>query len=179
MTETKKCSRCGSTVELKYFELNRKGEPFKTCDRCRANKSKPVNFMNCDDDAVYDAIIDEFTSKGGYPTHWLVTKAIENAKHMSLDMLAEYGEYNHEQMKAIWDNITNEDIIKQSGRNINQRGGMTAMQMNFYTFLEVLRLTLAVSDKDNNVDKEAKHIIWTVMKGKISSAWNGVGGWMN
>jgi hypothetical protein len=177
MTETKKCTRCGSTVELKYFELNRKGEPFKTCDRCRNYKSKPVNFMNCDDDKVYDAIIDDFTSKHEYPNYDKVNKIIAENQEMPLQMIAEYGEYNHEQMKAIWDNITNKDIIKQSGKNIDQRGGMDAMQMNFYTFLDVLRPTLNISEKDSHAEKDAKQIIWNVIKGNISSAWDGIGEW--
>ena len=38
MTELRKCSRCRSVIELKYFGINRKGEYFKCCDKCR-NKS--------------------------------------------------------------------------------------------------------------------------------------------
>ena len=38
MAELKKCSRCRSEIELKYFGINRKGEPYKTCETCR-NKS--------------------------------------------------------------------------------------------------------------------------------------------
>ena len=34
MTELRKCSRCRSTIELKHFSLNRKGEHNKTCDGC-------------------------------------------------------------------------------------------------------------------------------------------------
>ena len=35
MSELRKCSRCRSEIELKYFGINRKGEPYKTCDNCR------------------------------------------------------------------------------------------------------------------------------------------------
>ena len=31
----KRCSRCGCTLLLKYFETNRKGELFKLCNGCR------------------------------------------------------------------------------------------------------------------------------------------------
>ena len=34
MTELKKCSRCRSEIELKYFAINRKGEHNKTCETC-------------------------------------------------------------------------------------------------------------------------------------------------
>ena len=30
-----KCSRCRSTILLKYFSINRQGKPYKTCMRCR------------------------------------------------------------------------------------------------------------------------------------------------
>ena len=34
MTELRKCSRCRSEIELKYFAINRKGEHNKTCGTC-------------------------------------------------------------------------------------------------------------------------------------------------
>ena len=34
MAELRKCSRCTSTIELKYFTVNRKGEHYKCCDNC-------------------------------------------------------------------------------------------------------------------------------------------------
>ena len=34
MTELRKCSRCRSVIELKYFGINRKGEYNKTCITC-------------------------------------------------------------------------------------------------------------------------------------------------
>ena len=39
MTELKKCSRCRSEIELKYFAINRKGEHNKTCETC-LNKAR-------------------------------------------------------------------------------------------------------------------------------------------
>ena len=35
MEELKQCARCHSIILLKYFDKNRKGEYFKTCDNCR------------------------------------------------------------------------------------------------------------------------------------------------
>ena len=34
MAELRKCSRCRSEIELKYFAINRKGEHNKTCETC-------------------------------------------------------------------------------------------------------------------------------------------------
>jgi hypothetical protein len=36
----KRCSKCGCTILLKYFSENRKGELFKTCDKCREKGRK-------------------------------------------------------------------------------------------------------------------------------------------
>ena len=36
--ELKTCSRCKSTILLKHFEINRKGEYFKLCNNCRSSK---------------------------------------------------------------------------------------------------------------------------------------------
>ena len=41
MSELRKCSRCTSTIELKYFAINRQGEHYKCCDNCR-NKTPTV-----------------------------------------------------------------------------------------------------------------------------------------
>jgi ribosomal protein L20A (L18A) len=38
MAELRKCSRCTSTIELKYFTINRKGEHYKCCDNCRKKR---------------------------------------------------------------------------------------------------------------------------------------------
>jgi len=38
--ELKTCSRCGCEILLSYFETNRKGELFKTCNKCRNRKDK-------------------------------------------------------------------------------------------------------------------------------------------
>ena len=40
MAELRKCSRCRSDIELKYFGINRKGEPSKTCDTCITKKKQ-------------------------------------------------------------------------------------------------------------------------------------------
>ena len=45
--DLKRCSRCGCTLLLKYFETNRKGELFKLCNGCRGrgdtNAAKETN----------------------------------------------------------------------------------------------------------------------------------------
>ena len=39
MAELRKCSRCTSTIEIKYFSVNRKGEYYKCCDNWRKKRN--------------------------------------------------------------------------------------------------------------------------------------------
>ena len=38
--ELRQCTRCHSTILLEYFETNRKGELYKSCNNCRKNDKK-------------------------------------------------------------------------------------------------------------------------------------------
>ena len=40
MAELRKCGRCRSVTDLKYFGINRKGEHHKTCKTCLDKKRK-------------------------------------------------------------------------------------------------------------------------------------------
>ena len=40
MANLKKCSSCKSEIDNSYFGINRKKEPYNTCDTCRSNKQK-------------------------------------------------------------------------------------------------------------------------------------------
>ena len=105
----------------------------------------------------------------GYPSYDYVSNELIKFD-MTLD--AEYGEYNHEYLKIIWENIDDENIIKTCGENINQRGGFTALQANYYAFLHVMRLAVR-----NNTDKYRDSFIDT--KHTISINWDGIGDWKN
>ena len=52
MANLRKCSRCKSTIDISFFGLNRKTEPYKTCDKCRSIKKKPQPIKRTDIDFV-------------------------------------------------------------------------------------------------------------------------------
>ena len=58
MTELRKCSRCRSEIKIAYVGINRKGEPYKTCDTCR-NKNKHIKVKQeiCKDKTFIDYYI--------------------------------------------------------------------------------------------------------------------------
>ena len=43
--ELKRCSRCGSTMLLEYFERKRKGELLKTWNSCKEKKTPPIDIL--------------------------------------------------------------------------------------------------------------------------------------
>ena len=40
MANLKTCSRCKSEIDISYFGINRKKEPYKTCVNCRSKPKK-------------------------------------------------------------------------------------------------------------------------------------------
>jgi DNA polymerase III epsilon subunit-like protein len=43
MANLRKCTRCKSTIDISYFGMSRKKEPYKTCDNCRNKSDKTSN----------------------------------------------------------------------------------------------------------------------------------------
>ena len=43
MTNLRKCTRCNSEIDISYFGMNRKKEPYKTCDNCRNKHNTTSN----------------------------------------------------------------------------------------------------------------------------------------
>ena len=51
--ELKQCTRCHSNILLQYFELNRKGELFKSCNNCRtAHKHQQAQYRENNKDKI-------------------------------------------------------------------------------------------------------------------------------
>ena len=40
MTNLKRCSRCKSEIDISYLGMNRKKQPYETCDNCRSRTNK-------------------------------------------------------------------------------------------------------------------------------------------
>ena len=46
MANLRKCSRCKSEIDISYFGMNRKKEPYKTCDNCRKKNKQTANIVD-------------------------------------------------------------------------------------------------------------------------------------
>ena len=57
MTELRKCSRCRSEIELKYFSINRKGEHHKTCETCLSKNRNHVKKKKEEDRVIPNEIM--------------------------------------------------------------------------------------------------------------------------
>ena len=122
-------------------------------------------------------IILRFIKDNPYPSYEQVIEIIKNDKTMEdiyLDMLAEYGEQNHQWIKEIYENIMKEELVKHNGNSINERGGMTTMHCNYYTVISVLRYLIQqrAPMKDYDVN-----LIWYNIRNILSSSWNNIGDW--
>ena len=57
MANLQKCSRCKSEIDVSYFGLNRKKQPYKTCVNCRSKVKRPcTQLKRTDTDFVDDTI---------------------------------------------------------------------------------------------------------------------------
>ena len=72
-----------------------------------------------------EKIIEDFVKWNPYPDFKYITDILSSNDNY-LDMFVEYGEINHEHCKTIYENPHNEDLIIEMGRNIHNRGGVTA-----------------------------------------------------
>ena len=55
MANLKTCSRCKSEIDISYFGINRKKEPYKTCVNCRSKpKNKSITCVNTVPTALED-----------------------------------------------------------------------------------------------------------------------------
>ena len=74
-------------------------------------------------------------------------------------------------MKEIYENIFDKNLIKQHGERIHQRGGMTALQQNYYTLLTVLKHLI----QQRRLDRDTIILVFYNIKTIVSQCWDGIG----
>ena len=52
MANLRKCSRCKSEIDISYFGMSRKKEPYKTCDNCRNKNKKNSKPIHADSEVI-------------------------------------------------------------------------------------------------------------------------------
>jgi len=112
-------------------------------------------------------IIKEFAKSNPYPEYKEIYNFLKiNSENnlTCLDMLCEYHEINHNYCKIIYDNPNNEELIIDIGKKIYDRGGMQALQQNYYV------LKLIYSNSTNNIIKGYSRIIENYFQ-KVTYEW--------
>lgn len=61
-----KCSRCNCTQLIKYFGENRKGKPYKTCNRCRHKQSGKGNNDKLTREQTFKVLLKLLKEKSNY-----------------------------------------------------------------------------------------------------------------
>jgi hypothetical protein len=115
--------------------------------------------------------VKQFMKDNPYPTYTKVRSLMKG----NIDILAEYGEYNHEVLSAMWDNFFVNGFIKNIGSRIGHRGGFTAMQSNFETVMIVTR-HLIKSNK--NLPSDLVNEIQSTIYNDLNTKWDGIAGWL-
>ena len=123
--------------------------------------------------------------KNPYPSYDFITDLILNKakewkqrgdmelKFHYLMMNSEYGYYNHNYMKEIYENIDDVELIKNNGNEIDTIGGIQTMEYNAFVFIEVLNYLIKEKAKINFEKTE----LYYKMKRQLQTSWDGVGSW--
>ena len=118
----------------------------------------------------------KFIENNPYPEYDKVIDIIRKEKMFRkefMDMSSEYGTHNHQWMKEKYENIMEKEIVKQNGEFILKRGSLFTMQMNYSTFIAIIKWFLQKS----NMNENEHFFIHYNMKDLLNSYWNGVREW--
>lgn len=117
--------------------------------------------------------LSKFIKNNPYPSYdFIVNDLIQ--KNKEFDQFAEYGTPNHQWIKEIYENILNDEIIKDNGKAIFERGSLYTLQYNYETLMEVLYHLIR---PNQNMTDELRIMIYTNFKFIVSKRWEGIGGW--
>ena len=81
---------------------------------------------------------------------------------MSIELGAEYGEYNHAAMKKMYESYMDETLCKKLGKDIHDRGGLKALSANCTIF----KYCTPLADASPHVSEYAAVLEWY---------WDGIG----
>ncbi len=95
---------------------------------------------------------------------------VSNLIKDDLQLSAEYGISNHNNLNKLWEHIHDKDVIRMVGEEINNRGGGTALRANYYILLQIMRPCVK-----HNHEKYINS--WYDIKTHVSKTWDGIGDW--
>ena len=115
----------------------------------------------------------KFIQDNTFPSYDFVVNDVI-LKNKEFDQFAEYGTPNHQWIKEIYENVFNDDVVKDNGKEIYERGSLWTMQCNYSTLLDVVNTLL---NRHNNMKHDDKVLIFYNIKNIVSRGWHGIGEW--
>ena len=114
--------------------------------------------------------MDNFVANNPFPSYDNMIQLIETHQdiELSMSMYAEYGEFNHECLKTIYESGMNRILAREMGQKIYDRGGIEAMQMNYYVFTQYSPFIRATN----------REIYYNGIT-CLEYIWDGIGKWQN
>ncbi len=111
-----------------------------------------------------------YIANNPFPSYDKMIDSIDNHPQMQLGlaMYAEYGKFNHDCLKAIYESGMDEKVAREMGQKIYNRGGMQAMQMNYYVFNHYSPFSKA---RDQELYYDGSTL--------LQYLWDGVGEWQS
>jgi hypothetical protein len=119
--------------------------------------------------------IQNFIRRHKYPSNKELTQKLEycldsmpndhQQKMFYMDVYAEFGHFQYEMSKIIYENIYNPETVKKCGENINKKNGFKGLQAVFYMIIWFSPFRNATDDEMRYVPKH------------IETMWNGIGEW--
>jgi len=152
MANLQKCSRCKCTLDISYFGINRKKEPYKTCESCR-NKINKTS-------------IKEIKYKPSVPidaTDIASLLGLHKYKRNYYDIVMKYWERsNFVDYRDIYDELKNDgvvfEIVETAEDKIMKYCDDKKLSFNFETINDVKKLQeILLKEKDLNVDETDIH----------------------
>lgn len=111
-----------------------------------------------------------FVASNPFPSYDKMMDYIDNHPQMQLGiaMYAEYGKFNHECLKRIYDSGMDKAVAREMGQKIYNAGGMQAMQMNYYAF-----------NHYSPFSKSRNQEIYYTGSTLLQYLWDGIGDWQS
>ena len=104
--------------------------------------------------------VDYFVMNNKYKSEMEMERVLGN----NLELLSEF---NYDLTKRLYENIVNEEVVKEMGNIINERGGFQAMQATFYI------VTMGSPWYKGSRSDQAYYAV----KYLLNKWWDGIGKW--
>ena len=174
-------ARCIFIENMKTGLNNGAKEKFKDQPQLYKKMKDRIKFLR--EEYMIELKIKQFMKDNTYPSYEFVRDLLKDERDplYRCQLLAEYGEYNHELLGSLWEDFFEKDFIKTIGIRIGSRGGFQAMQSNVGAVMIVTRyflrkssLHLSDAKGSDNLSNEIQSFIYH----ELNSKWNGIQGWL-